>query len=166
MVEDSPGEVQGPDALIIRADVPGHERIQRTVICPLSMPGSGRRLMGQAVGFRHTSLDPDFADDVLVVRWPAEVRKALQPPRLEGPGAVRARVWGLLSRCCAVVAVSGILLSVVMLIGVVFTGGELFADLPSWFRPGRVLAASLGAAVLGTLVFVACQYAVARRLPD
>lgn len=56
-----------------------------------------------------------------------------------------------------VLTVGGILLTAMMLIGVVFTAGELFADLPAWFRPGAVLAASGGAAVLGPCTFAFCD---------
>ena len=51
----------------------------------------------------------------------------------------------------------GILLSVVLFIGIVFTGGELFADLPAGFRPGAALAASVSAAVLGLILFAICE---------
>ncbi|WP_331254273.1 hypothetical protein [Streptomyces halstedii] len=155
-IEEGPSEAQGPDTLMIRADVPKHGSIRRRVICPLSMPGSGRGLVGQAVGLRHVTNDPDDVDDVLVIRWPSEVARALQPFRPEGPGAGRARTWRFLAQCAAVVTVGGILLTVVMLIGLVCTAGELFADLPAWFRPWEVLAASAGAAVLGPLAFAFC----------
>ncbi|MEV0784115.1 hypothetical protein AB0I52_14285 [Streptomyces sp. NPDC050423] len=156
-IEEGPGEVQGPDTLIISADVQGRGVFRRRVTCPLSMPGSGRGLVGQPVGFRHITEDPDDVDDVLVVRWPNKVRKALEPFRPEGPGAGRARAWRRLAQCSAVVTAGGILLTAVMLIGVVFTAGELFADLPAWFRPGAVLAASAGAAVLGPFAFAFCD---------
>ncbi|MFY0510544.1 hypothetical protein ACOMD4_09115 [Streptomyces anulatus] len=155
--EEGPSEVQGPDTLIISAHVRGHGVFRRRVTCPLSMPGRGRGLVGQPVGFRHITDDPDDVEDVLVVRWPDEVRTALEPFRPVGPGAGRARAWRFLARCSAVVTVGGILLTAVMLIGVVFTAGELFADLPAWFRPGTVLAASAGAAVLGPLAFAFCD---------
>ncbi|GAB3616397.1 hypothetical protein GCM10027416_09540 [Okibacterium endophyticum] len=166
-IEDGPGgDVQGPDTLIISADVPGHGVLHRRVPCPLSMPGSGRRLVGRRVPFRHTTHDPDFVDDALVVQWPPEVSRALEPFRPEGPGALRARAWRLLANCSAVVAVGGILLAVVLLIGVVLTGGELFADLPAWFHPGVALASSVGAVPLGFLLFAVCESRVGRALPD
>ena len=72
-IEESPGsDVVGPDTLIISADVPGHGVLHRKVPCPLPVPGSGRRLVGQIVPFRHTTFDPDFVDDALVVGWPPE----------------------------------------------------------------------------------------------
>ncbi|CAM5370810.1 MULTISPECIES: hypothetical protein [Streptomyces] len=108
-IEDGPTEVQGPDTLIIRADVPTHGQLRRRVTCPLPIPGSGRGLVGRPVRFRHRTHDADDA--------------------------------------------GGVPLTMVMLIGVVVTSGELFAGLPEWFRPGAVLAASAGAAVLGPLVF-------------
>lgn len=143
VIEDAPGEVQGPDTLIISAQVPGHGILHRRVTCPLSMPGSARGLVGQTIGFRHLRLDSDDLDDIAVIRWPGKVREALEPFRPGDPGARRARAWRTLGSCCAVAAVGGILLTVVMLIGVVFTAGELFADLPAWFRPGVALAASV-----------------------
>lgn len=100
-IEESPGEVQGRDTLIISADVPGHGVLRRRVTCPLSTPGNGRGLVGQAVVFRHIAHDPDDVDDVLVVRWPDKVRRALEPFRPEGPGAGRARAWNLLAQCSA-----------------------------------------------------------------
>ncbi|WP_166906486.1 hypothetical protein [Mycobacterium sp. DL440] len=166
VIEDSPGEVQGPDTLVITAQVPGHGSLHRRVTCPLSMPGSARGLVGQTIGFRHLRLDSDDVDDVFVVRWPAEVSRALEPFRPEGPGALRARAWRFLAQCCAVVAVGGILLTMVMLIGVVFAVGELFADLPTWFRPGLVLIASVCATVLGLFGFSACDACVWRALSD
>lgn len=157
VIEDGPSDVQGPDLLIISAEVPGHGILHRRVTCPLSMPGSGRSLVGQTIGFRHIRLDSDDVDDVLVVRWPGEVRRALEPFRPEGPGALRARAWRFLAGCSAVVTVGGILLTVVMLIGVIFTAGELFADFPAWFRPGVVLTASVSAVVLGAFAFTVCE---------
>ncbi|AXK37614.1 hypothetical protein DVA86_24575 [Streptomyces armeniacus] len=157
-IEDGPGcDVQGPDMLIISADAPGHGILHRRVPCPLSMPGSGRNLVGQTITFRHTTLDPHFVNDVLVVRWPDEVKRALEPFRPTGPGALRARAWRFLAGCSGVIAVGGILLTMVMLIGVIFTGGELFADLPAWFHPGIALMASVGAAVLGLFAFSICE---------
>ncbi|MEU8627950.1 hypothetical protein [Streptomyces sp. NPDC048669] len=156
-IEDGPSEVQGPDTLIISADVSGHGVLRRRVTCPLSVPGRGRGLVGQAVGLRHNTHDPDDMDDVLVVRWPVEVRRALEPFRPEGPGAGRARAWRLLAQCSALVTVGGILLTTVTLIGLVFTAGDLFAELPVWFRPGAALAASAGAAVLGPFAFAFCD---------
>ncbi|WP_097870873.1 hypothetical protein [Streptomyces sp. rh34] len=156
-IEDGPSEVQGPDTLVISADMPGHGVLRRRVTCPLSIPGSGRQLVGRAVGFRHITHDPDDVDDVLVVRWPDAVGKALEPFRPTGPGAGRARAWRLLAQCSAVVTAGGVLLTAVMLIGVVFTGGELFADLPAWFRPGVVLTASAAATLLGPFAFAFCD---------
>lgn len=157
-IEESPGsDVVGPATLIIIADVPGHGILRRRAPCPLPMPCSGHRLVGQSVPFRHTTFDPDFVNEALVVEWPPEVSQALEPFRPEGPGALRARVWRLLANCSAVVAVGGILLTVALFIGMVFTGGELFADLPAWFRPGVVLTASVGAVVLELFAITGCD---------
>ena len=154
-VEDAPGEAQGADTLVISAEVPGHEILRRQVMCPLPSPGSGRGLVGRTIGFRHTTLDPDFVDDVLVARWPKEVRRSLGLSA-EEPG-VPGGVWRFLGQCAAVITVGGVLLTVAMLIGLIATGGEVFADLPAWFRPGIVLVVSVGAVMLGPLVFVLCE---------
>lgn len=156
-IEDGPSEVQGPDTLIISAHVPGHGVLHRRVTCPLPMPGSGRGLVGRAIGIRCSRLDPDDVDDVLVVRWPHEVERAQRPFRPEGPGALRARAWKILADCGAAVTAGGILLTVVILIGVLFTAGELFAGLPAWFRPGIALMATASAAVLGVFSFAIGQ---------
>ncbi|MFF1919149.1 hypothetical protein ACFVW8_01035 [Streptomyces sp. NPDC058221] len=156
-IEDGPSEVQGPDTLVISARVPGHGALHRRVACPLPMPGSGRGLVGRAIGIRCIGLDSDDVDDVVVVRWPDEVKRAQRPFRPEGPGALRARAWKLLADCGAAVTVGGILLTAVILIGVLFTAGELFAELPAWFRPGVALAATAGAAVLGVFAFAVGQ---------
>lgn len=92
-IEDGPSEAQGADTLVITAEAPGHGTLHRTTSCPLEMPRSGHRLVGQTITFRHTTFDPDYVKDILVVRWPLEVRNALRPVRDEGPGGVRARVW-------------------------------------------------------------------------
>ncbi|MFJ3325836.1 hypothetical protein ACIPMT_15470 [Streptomyces griseus] len=152
-IENGPTEVQGPDTLIIGADVPTHGQLRRRVTCPLPVPGSGRGLVGRSVRFRHRTHDADDRDDIRVVRWPDEARRAPEPLRPEGPGSGRARAWRFLGRCGVVATAGGVPLTMVTLIGVVVTSGELFAGLPEWFRPGAVLAASAGAAVLGPLVF-------------
>lgn len=161
-VEDAPGEVQAQDLLLIKAEVPGQGTLRRRVSCPLSTPGSGRLLIGQALVFRHDGVDSDDVDDIFVTRWPPRVREALEPFRPVGPGALRARAWKFLARSSAVATVGGILLTMVMLVGVVFTGGELFAGLPSWFRPGVALAGSAGAAVLGAFAFAVCEARVGK----
>ncbi len=156
-IEEDPGcDVQGPDTLIISADMPGLGVIHRRISCPLPMPGHGRGLIGQAVGFRHSTHEPDFVNDVLVVRWPSEVNRALEPARFEGPGALRARGWSFLAGCSLVVVWLGIILTPVLLAGLVF-GGDMFTDLPAWFRPGVALASSIGAVVLGLVAVVVCN---------
>lgn len=154
-IEDDPGvDVQGPDTLVISAELPGGGVLHRTISCPLSTPGSGRRLIGQAVAFRHTTLELDFVNDVLIVRWPDEVRKALKP---YVPGSLRERFWIFLASCSTVIAVGGFLLAWVMFIGVVFTGSEMFSGLPSWFHPGLTLAGSAAAGILGLFAFGFCN---------
>ncbi|MDV3130349.1 hypothetical protein M1247_35970 [Mycobacterium sp. 21AC1] len=156
-IEDGPGgDVQGPDSLIISADIPEHGILHRTVACPLSMPGSGRNLIGQSVPFRHTTFDPDFVNDILVARWPREVNRALEPVRFEGPGALRARVWSFLAGCSFVVMWAGIVLTPLLLCGVIF-GGDMFTDLPAWFHPGVALATSIGAVPLGFILVAVCN---------
>lgn len=153
VIEDGPGgDVQGADMLIISADVPGIGTLYRRESCPLSTPGSGRRLIGQTLRFRHTTFDPDFVNDILVVRWPPEVRKALEPDRYEGPGGPRARLWGFLAGCSFAIMWTGIVLTPILLCGIIF-GGDMFTDLPEWFHPGIALAASVVAVPLGLFLF-------------
>jgi hypothetical protein len=156
-IEDGPGgDVQGPDSLIISAEVPGHGTLHRRVQCPLSMPGSGRDLVGRSVPFRHTTFDPDFFNDILVTRWPPEVNRALQPVRFEGPGALRARAWSFLAGCGFVAMWAGIALTPILLCGMIF-GGDMFTDLPAWFHPGVALAAAIVAVPLGFIIAAACN---------
>ncbi|SDS92157.1 hypothetical protein [Jiangella sp. DSM 45060] len=163
-IEDAPGgDVQGPDTLLISAEVPGHGVLHRRVQCPLSMPGSGRGLAGQTIGLRHTTFDPDFVDDVLVVRWPPGVDRALEPFRFEGPGALRARVWSFLAGCSFVVMWIGIALTPILLCGMIF-GGDMFTDLPTWFHPGIALAASVAAVPLGFVMVAVCNGRMAAAL--
>lgn len=156
-IEDGPGgDVQGADTLVISAEVPGHGILYRNVSCPLSTPGSGRSLIGHRVPFRHTTFDPDFINDILVTRWPAEVRRALEPVRYEGPGALRASAWSFVAGCCFVIMWLGIVLTPLLLCGIIF-GGDMFTDLPAWFHPGIALASSIGAVPLGFILFAACK---------
>ncbi|ABK74837.1 hypothetical protein [Mycolicibacterium smegmatis] len=156
-IEDGPGgDVQGPDKLVISADIPGHGTIYRTRSCPLSMPGSGLKLIGHSIRFRHTTFDPDYSNDIQVTRWPPEVRKALEPVRYEGPGALRARAWGLLAGCNFLVMWAGIALTPILLCGIMF-GGDMFTDLPAWFHPGVALASSVGAVPLGLFLVAVCN---------
>ncbi|MEU2946555.1 hypothetical protein ABZ617_11055 [Nocardiopsis alba] len=156
-IEDTPGsDVQGPDTLVISAEAPGGGRLQRTAACPLPISGNGRRLVGQAIGFRHTTFEPDHVNDILVVRWPREVGKALEPAaQNEGPGTLRAHMWGFLAGCGFALLWAGIALTPILLCGIVF-GGDMFTDLPAWFRPGAGLAASVAAVPLGLFLVAAC----------
>lgn len=156
-IEDGPGgDVQGPDMLVVSNDVSGHGVLHRQVPCPLSVPGSGRDLIGQPVRFRHTTFDPHFIDDISVVRWPPQVNRALAPVRFEGPGAFRARVWNILAGCCFVVMWAGMVLTPILLCGIVL-GGDMFTDLPAGFRPGIALAGSVGAVPLGLIAYIFCN---------
>ncbi|MFD0557076.1 hypothetical protein FB566_2331 [Stackebrandtia endophytica] len=70
-IEDSGGEIQGRDTLLISAEIPGAQvTIRRRMVCPMSTPGSCRNWAGLRIAFRHTNLDPDDLDDILVKRWP------------------------------------------------------------------------------------------------
>lgn len=69
-IEDAPGEIQGRDMLLISAEIPGAGvTIRRREPCPMSTPGSCRHWAGRSIVFRHTNLDPDDLDDILVKRW-------------------------------------------------------------------------------------------------
>jgi len=120
------------------------------------MPGSGLKLIGHSIRFRHTTFDPDYSNDIQVTRWPPEVRKALEPVRYEGPGALRARAWGLLAGCNFLVMWAGIALTPILLCGIMF-GGDMFTDLPAWFHPGVALASSVGAVPLGLFLAAVCN---------
>lgn len=155
-VAENPGQdVQGPDTLIISTDIPRHGTIHREVSCPLPRPGSGRSLVGQSIRFRHSTLDPDFRQDILVVRWPRKAQEALEPVRYDGPGVVRTRIWILLAGCGFVIMWAGIVLTLLLLCGIVF-GGDIFTDLPTWFHPGIALAASIVAIPIGMFSTAVC----------
>lgn len=154
VVEDGPGgDVQGADMLIIAADVPGHGTLHRRISCPLSTPGSGRELMGKSIGFRHTTFEPDFVNDILVTHWPAEVARALRQVRYGGPVSLRARIWSFLAGFGFVIMWVGVVLAPVLLCGILF-GGDMFTGLPAWFHPGIALLASIGAVPLGLFLVV------------
>ncbi|WP_420039059.1 hypothetical protein [Gordonia sp. MP11Mi] len=156
-IEEGPGsDVQGADMLIINAEVPSHGILHREVLCPISMPGSGRDLIGQTISFRHTTHDPNFINDALVVGWPPMVSRALEPTRFEGPGALRARAWRFLAGFSMAVTCIGIMLTPVLLCGII-VGGDMFADLPAWFHPGVAVASSVGAAMLGLFAVAVCN---------
>jgi len=150
-IEDTGGEIQGADYLNISIAVPGGDMLHRQVVSPLSSPGSGRRLVGYHVPVRHTTFDPDFANDVLVVRWPAEVEEALAPFRPTGPGAMRARAWNVLAGFGQLLVILGIPVSFAGLLDLIFSlfGALMFSDVIPGYWPGLVLLTGLAALVLG-----------------
>lgn len=151
-IEDPPGgDVQGDDTLNITIDVAGGETLYRAVQSPLGGPGRGSRLVGYHVPVRYTTLDPDYANDVFVVRWPAEVEEALAPYRPTGPGALRARAWNLLADFGLLLVILGVPLSFAGLLDVILSlfGQSIFSDLIPGYWPGLALLAGLSALVLG-----------------
>lgn len=159
MAEPPGQDVQGPDRLVISAEIPGYGTIYRQKACPLEMPGSGRSLVGQTIGFRHTTFDPDYGNDILVVRWPREVRRALEPVRYEGPVSPRTRIWGLLAGFSFVIMWAGIMLTPILLCNLIFgslAGSNMLADILPPVHPAIALAVSIGAIPLGLLLAAVC----------
>lgn len=163
-IEDGPSGEQGSDLLVIKAEVPGAGTLHRQVWCPLEQPGAGRQLIGQSITFRRTTDDPDFVKDVLVVRWPGWVEEELKP---YVPGSLRERLWMCLTSLSETIAIFGGLVLWVLFLGVVFTGGTLFTEAPSWFRPAIAMAISAAALAvgLGTAPFFAARAEAARTRP-
>ena len=150
-IEDGPGgDVQGADTLVISADVPRHGTLHRTVICPLSMPGSGRDVLGQSISFRHTTFDTDFVNDILVVRWPPKIHDALQPSRSTERRTLRSHAWRILGALSFVVMWIGIVLTPIALCELIFRSG-MYDDLAAGVHPGHALAVSI-CAIPGGLV--------------
>lgn len=160
-IQEAPGQdVQGQDTLVISAQVPGTGTLHRTALCPLSMPGSGRDLVSQSIAFRHTTFDPDYEADILVVRWPSQVERALEPVRYEGPGALRARIWSLLAGCSFMVMWAGIALTPILLCGIIvgsLSGEFMLDDLLLGVHPGIALVASISAVPLGLFACAGCS---------
>ena len=166
-LEEPPGQdVQGPDRLVISAEIPGHRTLYRQKTCPLEMPGSGRSLVGQTIGFRHTTFDPDYGNDILVVRWPREVRRALEPIRYEGPGSLRARLWGGLSGLSFAVMWAGIMLTPILLCNLIvgsLAGSNMLADILPQVHPAIALGISI--VVIPAGLFLYCFCATRRDAP-
>lgn len=161
MIDDAlaqgPGQdVQGPDTLVISAHIPGHGTIYRSETCPLSMPGSGQDLVGHSLPFRHTTFDPDYSNDILVIRWPPKAQEALAQIGYERPGPGRARAWSFLAGCSFMIMWAGIALTPILLCGIIF-GGDMFTDLPAWFHPLLALAVSVAAVPLGLVLVAVCS---------
>lgn len=160
-IEEGPGQdVQGPDTLVISADILGHGTIYRRESCPLSMPGSGRDLVGHSIPFRHTTFDPDYSNDILVVRWPPKVQEALKPVRYEGPGALRARIWSILAGCGFAIMYTGIALTPILLCDLVFgsvVGEFMVAHLLPGVHSGIALGASIAVVPAGLFLTAVCS---------
>ena len=159
-IEESPGQdVQGPDLLIISAETPDHGTIYRQTTCPLERPGSGRGLVGQTIGFRHTTFDPDYGNDILVVRWPREVRWALDADRCAGPDSLRTRIWGFFTGLSFVVMWAGIMLTPILLCNLVvgaLDGINMLADILPTVHPAIAVAVSIGMIPLGLFLTAFC----------
>lgn len=159
MAEPPGQDVQGPDRLVISAEIPGYGTIYRHKECPLEMPGSGRSLVGQTIGFRHTTFDPDYGNDILVVRWPREVRRALEPVRYEGPVSLRTRIWGLLAGFSFVIMWAGIMLTPILLCNLIFgalAGSNMLADTLPPVHPAIALAVSIVVIPVGLFLTAVC----------
>lgn len=155
-------DVQGADDLVIRVEIPGQGLLYREVSCPLSSPGQGRDLVGLRIEFRHTTYDPDYRNDVLVTWWPLKVQDALKPISYEGPGALRARIWGFLFGCSFIVMYAGIAFTPILLADIGFgailgSGPTVLPSLLPGVHPGAALAASISAVPLGLWLAVACS---------
>ncbi|MFI6346408.1 hypothetical protein [Streptomyces sp. NPDC050560] len=163
---DSPEGGLTDDDLVIHIDASDDGRpltLPRTVMCPLPGPCAGRRLIGKKVVVRHTTVDPDYDNDILVTRWPQEVQEALKPIRYAGPGAVRARIWGILSACFFVIGYAGVMLTPLLLCDLIFgslAGQRVLAEILPQVHPVIALVVSVGVIPAG--VFVGCSCATRR----
>ncbi|WP_353115165.1 hypothetical protein [Microbacterium sp.] len=161
---DSPEGGPTDDDLVIHIDtsVDGqHLTLPRTVRSPLFGPSAGRRLTGEQVVVRHTTLDPTYDNDVLVVGWPAEVARELRPFRPEGPGTLSYRIWSVLASLSFMIGWGGIVFIVptaCLLIGMLFIGHDLFDGFPGWMNPAVLFPASVVAIPLGFWLYAACAY--------
>ena len=154
------------DDLVIHIDTSDdgqHLTLPRTVESPLPGPFAGRKLIGTEVVVRHTTVDPDYDNDILVTRWPREVQEALKPTRYEGPGARRARIWGVLSACFFVIGYAGVMLTPLLLCNLIFgslAGSNMLADIFPQVHPALAVVVSIGIIPAG--VFVGCFCATRR----
>ncbi|GAA4667574.1 hypothetical protein [Gordonia humi] len=157
---DAPEGGQMDDDLVIHIDTSDHGQsltLPRTVMCPLPGPGAGQQLIGQQVIVRHTTLDTDYDNDILVARWPAHVTEALTPIRYEGPGTFRARIWNVLAGCFFVIGCAGVMFTPVLLCTLtvgLFMGTNLLADILPGLHPAVAAAVSVGVIPAG--VFLGC----------
>lgn len=159
---DAPEGGQMDDDVVIDIDTSDNGRpltLQRTVMCPLPGPGAGRKLIGTQVVVRHTTVDPDYDNDILVTRWPAHVTEALKPIRYEGPGAFRARIWSVLAGCSFVIGYAGVMLAPVLLCNLIFgslTGTDMLADFLPGLHPAIAVAVSVGVIPAGMFPGCVC----------
>lgn len=146
-LNETPEGGYADDDLVIEVEAaePGQTvTLLRTVRSPLLGAYAGRALVGRKVIVRHTALDPSYADDILVEKWPAEVERALTPFRPRGRGAGWYRKWRFLSSLGFVFGYGGIMLvvpSLCLLVGTLFLGPEMADSFPAWLQPGVVFPA-------------------------
>lgn len=159
---DAPEGGQMDDDLVIHIDTRDDGEpltLLRTVMCPLPGPGAGQRLIGTQVVVRHTTLDLDYDNDILVAQWPTHVTEALKPVRYEGPGAFRARIWNVLSGCCFVIGYAGVMFTPVLLCNLIFgsfTGSNMLADILPGLHPAVAVAVSIGVIPAGMFLGCVC----------
>ncbi|MFF2654302.1 hypothetical protein [Streptomyces sp. NPDC058045] len=159
---DAPEGGQMDDDLVIHIDTSDDGQpltLLRTVGCPLPGPGAGQRLIGTQVIVRHTTVDPDYDNDILVTRWPTHVTEALTPVRYEGPGAFRARIWSILAGCFFVIGYAGVMLTPVLLCNLIFgsfTGTNMLADVFPRLHPAVAVAVSIGVIPAGMFLGCVC----------
>lgn len=162
-LNETPEGGYADDDLVIEVEAaePGQTvTLLRTVRSPLLGAYAGRALVGRKVIVRHTTLDPSYADDILVEKWPVEVERALTPFRPRGRGAGTYRMWRFLSNLGFVLGSGGIMLvvpSLCLLVGTLFLGPEMADSFPAWLQPGVVFPASLVAVPVGFWVHAACD---------
>ncbi|WP_449276727.1 hypothetical protein [Leucobacter sp. GX24907] len=157
---DSPEGGQLDDDLIIAVHTSDNDQpltLPRTFMCPLPGAGAGQGLIGQQVAVRHTTVDPDYDNDILVTRWPTHVAEALKPIRYEGPGAFRARIWAILSGYFFVIGTAGVMLTPILLCNLIFgalTETNMLADILPGLHPAIAVAVSIG--VIPSGIFLGC----------
>jgi len=162
-LNETPEGGYADDDLVIEVKVAEPDRtvtLLRTVRSPLLGAYAGRALTGRKVIVRHTTLDPSYADDILVEQWPVDVERALTPFRPQGRGAGTYRMWRFLSNLGFVFGYGGIMLlvpSLCLLVATLFLGPEMADSFPAWLQPGVVFPASLVAVPLGFWIHAACD---------
>ncbi len=162
---ESPEGGPTDDDLVVHIDVNvdgEHVILPRTVRSPLLGPSAGRGLIGTEVVVRHTTLDPSYVNDVLVVRWPVAVDRELTPFRPTGPGALGYRIWSVFAGLSFLIGWGGIMLVVPtacwLLIGMLLLGYPPFDGFPGWTNPAVLFPASVVAIPLGFWSYAACAH--------